>query len=133
MPRLPNTKHVKPGASSVAAQRILSPGSRISFRALQCGCQPSCGDDELRREVESLLRFQPQAKDFIEQPAGRDLRSPLDAALQRHGMRPGGSVGRVLGVYELQSWIAAGVAGIVANETDRNIAALRANVVSGVF
>lgn len=91
-------------------------GEREAFVA-----DASRGDDELRREVESLLRFHPQAKHFIEQPAGRDLRSPLEAALQRHGIRPGGSVGRVLGVYELQSWIAAGGMGEVYSAVDKRL------------
>ena len=39
-------------------------GERAAFLEGACG-----GDDGLRREVESLLEYQPKAKDFLE-PAG---------------------------------------------------------------
>src|SRR5512134_3805577 len=90
---------------------------RAAFVAAACH-----GDEGLRREVESLLLYHPRAKNFIEQPAGRDLRAPLNAAMQRHGIAaPGGAVGRVLGVYEIQAWIAAGGMGEVYSALDRRL------------
>ena len=80
------------------------------------------GDEGLRREVESLLAYQGEAKDFIETPAGRDLRAPIAAALRRHEMAvPGECAGRVFGVYELKSWIAAGGMGEVYRAIDTRL------------
>ena len=46
------------------AVQELEPGEREAYLEQACA-----GDDEMRREVESLLGFQSEAESFIEQPA----------------------------------------------------------------
>jgi hypothetical protein len=65
---------------------------------LDQACQ---GDEELRREVESLLAVEPQVDSFIEAPA--------------LGVRARGQslVGQELGPYKILSWLGAGGMGEV--------------------
>src|SRR3977135_2048486 len=80
------------------------------------------GDEGLRREVESLLAYQGEAKDFIETPAGRDLRTPIETARRRPEKAvPGQCAGRGFGVYQLKSWIAAGGMGEVYRAVDTRL------------
>src|SRR6058998_1309953 len=92
---------------------------RAVFLIEACG-----GDDDLRREVESLLAYRTKAQDFIEVPAGRS--DPMSSAVSRavhnvhdgSGPRPGRLVGRVLGAYEVTTLIAVGGMGEVYRARD---------------
>ncbi len=78
------------------------------------------GDDALRREVESLLDYQGQTGDFIEQPA---VAGRLAGAVRRleQSSVPGRFVGRVFGSYEVQALIAAGGMGEVYRAVDTRL------------
>jgi eukaryotic-like serine/threonine-protein kinase len=81
----------------------------------------ACRDDaELRREVESLLAYREQTGDFIERPAGTDMRGLIAATLHQQVV-PGRYVGSRFGVYELQSFIAAGGMGEVYRGVDTRL------------
>jgi eukaryotic-like serine/threonine-protein kinase len=73
------------------------PSQRAAF--LQEAC---AGDEELRREVESLLAYQPQAESFIEAPV---LESAAEGVA---GPRMHSLVGRQLGPYKVLSLLGAG-------------------------
>ena len=78
------------------------------------------GDDALRREVESLLDYQGQTGDFIEQPA---VAGRLAGAVRRleQSSVPGRFVGRVFGSYEVKALIAAGGMGEVYRAVDTRL------------
>jgi eukaryotic-like serine/threonine-protein kinase len=96
----------------------LDPAQRDEFLATACE-----GDAELRREIESLLAERSRAEGFIESAAGGALRAPVASALRDHAALyvPGQLVGRRLGAYELQSWVAAGGMGQVYRATDTRL------------
>ena len=77
-------------------------------------------DDALRREVESLIQFQPRAKDFIETPA---VHGQLASAVRRleQSSVPGRLVGRTFGSYQVQALIAAGGMGEVYRALDTRL------------
>jgi len=76
--------------------------SRAAWLAVACA-----GDDELRREVEALLAYQPQAASFIEQPAWQ---MAADSLLDE---QRGAVIGRRLAHYEVRSLLGAGGMGEV--------------------
>jgi serine/threonine protein kinase/Tfp pilus assembly protein PilF len=80
-----------------------NPGERASFLRESCG-----GDEELRREVESLLAYENQAENFIESPAlkvaARIMAAQNDATL---------SAGQMINQYQIISRLGAGGMGEV--------------------
>jgi eukaryotic-like serine/threonine-protein kinase len=64
------------------------------------------GDQELRREVESLLQFDSRGDRFIEQPA-------LEVAAKMVAQEPQSLVGQQLGSYQILSLLGAGGMGVV--------------------
>src|SRR5437879_5232135 len=93
---------------------------RVAFLIEACA-----GDDDLRREVESLLAYRTKAQDFIEVPAGRG--DPMSSAVSKavhnvhEGSGPGRLVGRTLGVYEVTTLIAVGGMGEVYRARDSRL------------
>ncbi len=84
------------------------------------------GDEELRREVESLLAHHGTANDFLTRPAATaDLArlAPIASAIRRtqESSVPGRLVGRVFGSYEVQALIAAGGMGEVYRAVDTRL------------
>src|SRR5262249_2055301 len=80
----------------------LEPEARVDFLAGACG-----SDDELRREVESLLRAREQADGFV---AGKVAGALAEMAAQRQSTS---LVGRRVGHYQTLSLIGAGGMGKV--------------------
>jgi serine/threonine protein kinase/Tol biopolymer transport system component len=80
------------------------------------------GDEALRAEVESLLRYERDATRFIE-PVQPDPQSPIGGMMARlrDGAVPGRFAGRVLGSYEVKSFIAAGGMGEVYRAIDTRL------------
>src|SRR5438067_2076961 len=70
------------------------------------------GDDILRAEVESLLAYRAKAENFIEEPAVRG--DPVSSAVAKAVLglheesAPGRLAGRLVGVYQVTTLIAAG-------------------------
>jgi serine/threonine protein kinase len=84
------------------------------------------GDDDLRREVESLLHYRNEGGDFIEIPAAAGLTAQLSAvasAVRRlhEPPVPGRFVGRSFGPYQVTTLIAAGGMGEVYQAVDRRL------------
>jgi Tol biopolymer transport system component/tRNA A-37 threonylcarbamoyl transferase component Bud32 len=80
----------------------LAPEYRLAFLDRVCA-----GDDELRREVESLLASHEQAESFIEAPPG-DVAAAFFAGDQTPGL-----IGRTLSHYRIRASIGAGGMGEV--------------------
>ena len=80
----------------------LAPEYRLAFLDRACA-----GDDELRREVESLLASHDNAGTFIDKPPN-DVVAGMLAEKQTHSM-----IGRTLGHYKIQSLLGAGGMGEV--------------------
>src|SRR5215216_937133 len=79
-----------------------TPQERIAFVEQACG-----GDEELRREVESLLPYDDQARDFIETPPANVAAAILAAGPEQS------MVGRTLGHCRILSRLGAGGMGEV--------------------
>jgi hypothetical protein len=74
-----------------------APEQRVPFLVQACS-----GDDELRREVESLLSSHDQVASFIEEPP-EDVAAGMMTEERSRAM-----IGRVLGRYQLRSLLGAG-------------------------
>src|SRR4026209_1195882 len=83
---------------------------------LERNCQ---GDEELRREVESLLAYDKQAQQFIDRPA-------LQLTAEKLADEPTSLVGRRLGPYQIQVALGAGGMGEVYKARDTRLNRTRA-------
>jgi serine/threonine protein kinase/Tol biopolymer transport system component len=88
----------------------LAPETRAAYLAQACA-----GDDDLRREVESLLAEEDLVGDFMGSPALRDAATLVTSEV------PGTLVGKQLGHYQLISFIGAGGMGEVYAARDTRI------------
>src|ERR1700736_4937448 len=87
---------------------------RATFLEQACG-----GDDELRREVDSLLEQEKSAEGFLESPV-------VEVAAAALGKMPGGDggpslVGREMGCYQIRSLVGAGGMGEVYEARDAKL------------
>jgi len=77
--------------------------------------EKACGEDsELRREVESLLRYDKQAQQFIDRPA-------LQLTAEKLAAEPPSLVGRQLGPYQILGVLGAGGMGEVFTARDTRL------------
>ena len=78
---------------------------------LERNCQ---GDEELRREVESLLAYDQQAQQLLDRPA-------MQVAAEKLAGEPPSLVGRKLGPYQIQIVLGAGGMGEVYKAKDTRL------------
>ena len=88
----------------------LDPRERAAFLDEACA-----GDDELRREVESLLNHEESVEGFLAQPAWQPVVRDM-AKGQRESL-----AGRQLGRYQIHEWIGGGGMGEVWRATDEQL------------
>ena len=72
------------------------------------------GDEELRREVESLVAYDQQAQQFIDRPA-------LQVTAEKLATEPPSLVGRQLGPYQILAVLGAGGMGEVFTARDTRL------------
>ena len=96
------------------------PGERAAFLDSACA-----SDEELRREVESLLEYQPKAEAFLEPVGSTGDRPPGSVApavpAGHASSAPGRLAGRSFGSYRVQALIAAGGMGEVYRAVDTQL------------
>ncbi len=78
---------------------------------LESNCQ---GDEELRREVESLLAYDKQAQQLLDRPA-------MEMAAEKLAGEPPSLIGRKLGPYQIQVALGAGGMGEVYKARDTRL------------
>jgi serine/threonine protein kinase len=95
--------------------RQREPSDRAAYLDAACG-----SDTTLRAEIESLLRYDEQAAQFIEPPRGQEPHSPIAGMMARlrDAAAPGRFAGQMLGSYDVRSLIAVGGMGEVYRATD---------------
>ncbi len=94
-----------------------APVDRAAFLAAACK-----GDPELRAEVDSLLEYEPHARQFIEADVDAP-RSPVADAVRRAGLplTPGRLAGTAVGAYQIESLVGAGGMGEVYRARDTRL------------
>ena len=82
--------------------RLYNAAVEVERRSATTFLERACeGDQELRREVESLLAYDQQAQQFINRPA-------LQMTAEKLAAEPPSLVGRKLGPYQIQVLLGSG-------------------------